>query len=325
METRPGLPEAAPLGLSLAIDEPPPAKQDATRGVTLQKQSFCIEMPTTTNPTTHPRPHLPQSTHPTTPTCRPWLQLFHARGFVTRHYLAHLPDLPPDLEGLRILHLSDLHIKRKWSSAYDRLLQQVEDHPYDLVLITGDVVDDKQDHRPALPHVRKLLPRLRTRLGAWAILGNHDNLQLGAELESLGIPVLQGKRQLVQTGNASLELIGVHGPYREHLPANFPQQFAPPQPHIPRIILAHYPDHFPRLQEMGPDIYLCGHTHGGQVCLPNGFPIMRHDQSSRSLCRGAHLRGKTHYIVNHGFGFSGLPIRMFCPAEVVSLTLTRHH
>lgn len=252
----------------------------------------------------------------------PRLQWLHARDFVTRQHPAHIQGLSADLEGLRILHLSDLHVKTKWSCAYDALIAQTLARQYDLILVTGDLVDDKRDHRPAMPTLCKFLSQLRTRLGIWTILGNHDNVRMGMELENVGIPVLLGERQVVQVGSGRVELIGAPGPERRHLRASFPKRFGPPDAGVPRIIMAHFPDHFPKLVCMEPDLYLCGHTHGGQICLPNGFAPFLHDKSPRHLCKGIHRMGKTHYVVNQGFGFSGLPIRVFCPAEVVEITLS---
>jgi uncharacterized protein len=107
------------------------------------------------------------------------------------------------------------------------------------------------------------------------------------------------------------------------MPDGFASRFAAPTPGIPRIVVAHFPASFPKLQSLHPDVYLCGHTHGGQVCLPGGIVLVRHDPSPRKLCRGYHRIGTTHYIVNQGLGFSGLPVRAFCPPEILLLVLRR--
>ena len=110
------------------------------------------------------------------------------------------------------------------------------------------------------------------------------------------------------------------------LQTHWPPTQARPSPHgarTVRIVLSHYPDHLLRTRHLHPDLFLCGHTHGGQVCLPGGYPILRHDSSPRRLCTGIHWIERTWMVVNRGFGFSGMPVRLFCPAEVLDLRLTR--
>jgi predicted MPP superfamily phosphohydrolase len=251
-----------------------------------------------------------------------WFYLWHAAGFVTKQYDAHIEHLPEALDGLQIAHLSDLHIRDHWSKGYDHLIEHMDQLAPDLILVTGDIVENRLNHFPAMPHVGRLLHNLKARLGLYTILGNHDNLRVGFDLENMGIPCLIGQRKLLHHHGSTIELIGAPGPERKILKPSFASSFDPPVQGVPRILMCHFPDHFPRLQSLEPDLYLCGHTHGGQVCLPGGFPLICHDSSPRHLCRGIHRRGKTHYIVNHGFGFSGgLTFRLFCPPELVLITL----
>jgi hypothetical protein len=251
------------------------------------------------------------------------VHLFQPTHFVVRELALPISQLPEGLEGLRIVALSDLHLTRRWHSAYDRVIETVAALQADLVLVAGDIVHDRETHLPAMPVVGRFLPALRSRMGTVGILGNHDSIQLGKDLESLGISMLVGQRMLLETGSATVELIGAPGPMRYDMPDDFPQQFGPPEPGIPRILLAHFPDYFPTLRSMDPDVYVCGHTHAGQICLPGGFPLFSHDSQPRRLCRGYHRLGRTHYIVSQGLGFSGIPIRAFCPPEVLLLVLKR--
>lgn len=251
----------------------------------------------------------------------PWLCIGYRAGYVVRDVNTKVAHLPDELEGARILHLSDLHITRRWHKAYDKLLAAVSDWDVDVILCTGDIVDDRSDHRPAWEQVRRFFPALKSRLGTYTILGNHDNPRMIPELQAMGVRVLQGERMELDFGGAALEVIGTPGHKREHLPAGFAAKFPARVKGTPRVLMSHFPDHFYRLSALEPDLYLCGHTHGGQICLPGGIPILRHDSTPRRHCRGEHRRGKTHVIVNHGFGFSGLNLRMFCPPEVVMIRL----
>lgn len=253
----------------------------------------------------------------------PWIHLFEPAHFVVRELPLDIEGLPDALDGFRIVAISDLHLTDVWYKAYERATDTVAALQADLLLIAGDIVDNKWDYEPALPIVKRLLPDLRSRLGSYAILGNHDRPGLAGELESVGVQMVMGQRTTIDTGNGIVELIGGPGPKREHWFDAFPKQFGPPQPGIPRLLMAHFPDFFPRLRSLHPDLYLCGHTHAGQVCLPGGIPLVWHDTQPRNLCRGYHRFGRTHYIVSQGFGFSGLPIRFFCPPEILLLVLRR--
>jgi predicted MPP superfamily phosphohydrolase len=234
--------------------------------------------------------------------------------------ISHLPE---SLDGLRLVAVSDLHLTPAWHNAYDRVIEAVTALQADLVLVVGDIVDDKRTHVPARKVINRLLPSLPSRMGTFGILGNHDSLELGRELEEQGIRMLVGQRVMLESAGATLELIGAPGPMRKDLPEGFAQRYGPPERGVPRILMAHFPDHFPKLQSMAPDVYVCGHTHAGQVCLPGGLPLLVHDRQPRRLCRGYHRLGRTHYIVSHGLGFSGVAIRAFCPPEILLLVLRR--
>jgi predicted MPP superfamily phosphohydrolase len=235
-----------------------------------------------------------------------------------------VPGLAPELEGFRFVHLSDFHLRGSWSKGYDELIERIEQAAPDLLLITGDFIDDKHDHRPGLATLRKLLPRLKSRLGSYAILGNHDVDVLQPYLREMGVNVINGQRALLQSGTgATLELIGFPGLARTDLDAHFVAAQPPKSPDALRIVLSHYPDQFRRARPLSADFYLAGHTHGGQICLPGGIPLITHDRMPRSQCKGVHRLDRTWFIVSRGLGYSGIPARLFCPSEVLEVTLTR--
>jgi predicted MPP superfamily phosphohydrolase len=68
------------------------------------------------------------------------------------------------------------------------------------------------------------------------------------------------------------------------------------------------------------DFFLAGHTHGGQICLPGGWPLITHDRMPRRYSKGIFRFDGTWYIVSRGFGFAGVPVRINCPAEVAEIT-----
>ena len=242
-------------------------------------------------------------------------------GFEFNSVELPIARLAPELVGLRILHLSDLHVRSYWTRAYDELIAGLAKDPPDLILFTGDFIDDKHDPRPALPHLRKLLPALQSRLGTYAILGNHDPVVAASDLAKMGVNLIDGARAVLETDSASLELIGLPGVARHDLDAAYVASLPAKTPGVLRIVLSHYPDHVRRIRPLKADLMLTGHTHGGQICLPGGRPLITHDKLPRPYHHGVHQLEKTWVIVSRGFGFASPPVRLFCPAEVVQITL----
>src|SRR3954470_18447165 len=100
-------------------------------------------------------------------TREPAIQWRGPRAFAWRRPTLSIKDLPEELDGLRILHLSDLHTRDYWPAAYDILLDRIAADPPDLLICTGDFVKDKHDPMPAVPHVKRLVAGFRARLGCF--------------------------------------------------------------------------------------------------------------------------------------------------------------
>lgn len=253
-----------------------------------------------------------------------WFQVGTPFDFEWNVARLEVPGLPAALRGLRIVHLTDLHLRGPWHDAYDFLLDRIRQADADLLLFTGDFVDDKVDHTPALPAVRRMADGFRARLGCFAVLGNHDRLHFGPRLRETPVRLLSGRRQEIQIGDATVELIGLPGSVRKELPSAFVGTMPPPpngDGRTTRIVLSHFPDHLRRTAALRPHLFLAGHTHGGQVCLPGGVPIVKHDSLSRRYCRGVHRVDDTWLVVSRGFGSTTLPLRVFCPPEVIEIEL----
>jgi predicted MPP superfamily phosphohydrolase len=270
-----------------------------------------------------------------TPTAQPWrgpwVELGSIKRFEWNRYELPVAALPPALEGLRILHLTDIHINSAWYPAMDELLRRVQHDPPDLLFITGDFVENKYDARNALPLVERFVDGLRSRFGVYAITGNHDGDFIAARVARLGVKILPiGSPTRVSVRGAQVELIGLAGLTRQDADVQDilniqPRDMDGRGPCLPRMVLSHYPDALVRLQQhdVSPDLHFAGHTHGGQVCLPGGVPILRHDTLPRRYCHGVHRLGDSWLIVSRGMGYSSYPIRMFCPAEVVEVILRK--
>jgi hypothetical protein len=253
----------------------------------------------------------------------PRLQLFSAKGFEWIDAQLPIPGLPQELEGFRILHLSDFHARPVWDKAYDDLISRTNAHPPDLIAFTGDFVEDKHDHRRVLPIIRKLLNSLTSRLGGVTILGNHDGDLLGPPLASLNLTLVDHRCLSLHSGSATLELIGIAGVERSDFDPLFLHSLGPKKPNTVRVALSHYPDLIRRTRFLDVDVFLAGHTHGGQVCFPGKIPVVRHDSLPPKFIGGINRYHDTWLVVNRGLGFSSIPVRINCPAEVIEITLRK--
>ena len=253
----------------------------------------------------------------------PWLQISPPRMIDWKHFDLTVEGLPPALQGIHVTHLTDFHFRKSWPAGYESLIEQLNANPPDLLLLTGDFVDSKRNAYPAIPHVRRMLTALPRKCPTYAIVGNHDDYGVAYELRDMGIPFLDGKRETPTINGARIELIGFPGARRFELDRPFLRRLPTKQPNVPRIILSHFPDHLRHADGLGADLLLAGHTHGGQMCLPGGIPLMSHDKLPLRLSRGVHKVNGTWLVVGRGLGHTGLPFRVFCPPEVIELRLMR--
>jgi hypothetical protein len=259
-----------------------------------------------------------------------------------------IANLPPSLQGTKLVQLSDLHYDGLRLSE-DLLTQTIEatnQAEPDLILLTGDYVTD--DPAPIYRLVQRL-KHLQSRAGIYAVLGNHDQYsrrskaQVTAALTSIGITVLWN--EIVYPLGPGLPLVGLADFWsREFNPAPVMNQLNPNQP---RIVLSHNPDSAEPLQQWRVDLQLSGHTHGGQIVIPGFGPapilLQKLQQQLPKFLRpwlpytgytnecirvikhwewaqGLHQVGQNQLYVNRGLG-TYLPGRLFCPPEVTVITL----
>ena len=231
-------------------------------------------------------------------------------------YLRHLPKA---LDGLRIVHLSDLHYGPLTDSRHlERAVSAANDLRPDLIALTGDYIS--QDRVYAAP-CAELVGRLRARFGVYAVLGNHDHWTDAALITDLfraeGITVLVNEGMRLDVSGESFWLAGVNDTMvgLEDLSL----ALAGSSEEEMRLLLAHNPIILRRAARAGVDLVLSGHTHGGQVTLRP--EKNRSGRPRRRLLRGLGRRGNTQIYVTRGLGTVVLPIRYGCPPEVSVLEL----
>jgi predicted MPP superfamily phosphohydrolase len=230
-----------------------------------------------------------------------------------------LRRLPPALDGLRIVQLSDLHHSPFTGSAQiEHAIETANSLKPDIVALTGDYVSHESAY--AVP-CADLLGRLRARYGVYAVLGNHDHWTDAALITDLfraeGIRVLINEGMRFEQRGASFWLAGVDDTMvgLEDLPL----ALAGSSDDEMKLLLAHNPVILRRAARAGVDLVLSGHTHGGQVTLRSERSAS--GRPRRRLLRGLGRQGNTQIYVTRGLGTVVLPIRYGCPPEVSLLEL----
>ena len=239
-----------------------------------------------------------------------------------------IPGLHPAFDGYRILQVSDPHYDAH-PQIPNAIARAIEggidvDGPVDLCVLTGDYrVGHQGSHVQCLAGIAQTVAVADAADGALAVLGNHDCLAMVEDIESLGLRVLLNETTTVQREDAHLAIVGIDDPHRfgSVMTADAIRQAALDHPDSPRIALAHSPEASGVAAMYDTALYLCGHTHAGQVCLPGGVPVITHCRSPRPYVRGLWARGGMTGYTSSGAGASGCALRFFSRSEVAFVTL----
>lgn len=238
---------------------------------------------------------------------------------VRRNEIA-LPGLPAPFDGFSILQLSDLHIDvdPAFAGAVGRAIDGVR---ADVCALTGDY--RALTVGGAEPCV-SLMAGLRRRIAmdAYAVLGNHDYLCMVGPMEKAGYRFLLNECAVFRRDGAALALGGVDDP-RIFRTDDVAVAFSGAPRDAFRVLLAHSPSVYGRAAAENVRLLLAGHTHGGQICLPNGFILCRNDSCPRRFLRGPWAYGSLRGYTSPGTGGCGLPVRLNCPPEATLHVLRR--
>jgi uncharacterized protein len=247
---------------------------------------------------------------------------------ITRRTL-WFPDLPPGLEGLRLLHLSDLHAGIHLGEDMMReIVAKANELRPELIVQTGDMIDISRDYIP--PYVRAFRD-LSAPLGVVTVLGNHDRYTGEPEVirgcRDAGQVFVQNGCHVVERNGAALALLGIDDPHNWKV--DDPQaadldaalRAAPPASQAFRVLLAHRPGAWDAAAPRGIPLTLAGHIHGGQFYVPLiGWSAGR---LITKYVMGHFQRGNSQLYVSRGIGVVGVPIRVFTPPEIELFELRR--
>ena len=201
---------------------------------------------------------------------------------------------------------------------------RVADLEVDLCLIGGDFrMKTYGAMAPCLRELRRLVPLLPGQAKPLAVLGNHDCIEMLPELEECGLTMLVNDNLPLQRGNEKIWLLGLDDPHY-YMVDNVQQACQGVEPGGFTICLAHSPEAYGQAASQGIALYLCGHTHGGQICLPGGVPVITNSRAPRSTAVGRWSWQAMQGYTSRGTGSSSLPVRFNCPPEITLITLRAH-
>ncbi|GAB4265379.1 MAG: hypothetical protein Kow0080_05530 [Candidatus Promineifilaceae bacterium] len=237
--------------------------------------------------------------------------------------------LPIGTPPIKVLHISDIHVERL-AKREAKLLELVAQAEADVIAITGDYVNLSYNRDPeTLRQVRHLLSQLSAPYGVYATLGSPPvDLRETVVPVFNGLPVYLMRRDWTKLdlGNGrNLTIVGMDCTH--YLPqdrAQLAQLAAQVPDDAPQLFLYHSPELMPEVAAHGIDLYLCGHTHGGQVRLPLIGPLLTSSQLGRRYVMGLYRAGRTHLYVSRGVGLEGLSaprVRFLAPPEITLFTI----
>ncbi len=239
---------------------------------------------------------------------------------IVRDLPLYFPDLPPALEGFQILHISDLHIDgvAGLPEALDRVLSSL--HP-DVCVITGDYrFEDHGSCHAVYPPMRSVISSISAQHGIFGILGNHDTSEIAFALEEMGVRMLINEAVEIRKGRASVWLAGIDDPF-DYRCDDLPGALSGIPSNAFKVLLAHTPELYEEAAARSVNLYLCGHTHGGQIRLPKIGAIRHNARCPRSHSYGYWTHGGMQGYTSAGTGCSALPVRFNCPPELVLIEL----
>jgi len=229
-------------------------------------------------------------------------------------------NLPQGFDGFRILHLGDFHFDGRIAIA-EAIAQEVAKHDVDLVAYTGDsIFDDAVPYEAMYACARQVFGAVSSRHGILACLGNNDYSDFVAPLNEMGLHWLTNEHTRLERGDAALYVAGVDDPHR-YCAADLDSALAGAPVGASTILLAHTPELAAAAAARGVAVYLTGHTHGGQLCLPGGAALYKNCRCPRDQVKGAWGLGMMAGYTTPGLGCTAVNVRYNCPPAISLITL----
>ena len=231
-------------------------------------------------------------------------------------------NLPRNFNGLRILLLTDFHADAI-AGLCDRVLQKAGQQDYDYCILGGDYTFSRRQERAKdYSTVSNIGNELCKRSRVFGVLGNHDLYSVGEALESCGVEMLVNENACIEKGGEKLFICGVDDSHYYKA-----DDFALADKGVGedefKIIVGHSPCRYKEAARKGYSLYLTGHTHGGQICLPGGFALATNMRAKRKMAKGKWEYDGMAGYTSRGVGVTNLGVRFFCKPELTVITLRR--
>ena len=244
------------------------------------------------------------------------------KDFQVKEMDLKFPNLPRDLQGLRLVQLSDIHIGDFFTASdVSRVVDAANNLRADIVFVTGDLISTKWD---PLDRCLLELSRLKSSAGIWGCLGNHEQHQkieayTTRKALEFDIRFLRQQSVPLQFGQSKINLVGVDHQRHDRPYLEGAQQLVAPGQF--NLLLSHNPDVFPVAARQGFDLTLAGHTHGGQINLPLGGANLNIADLVTPYTKGFYKLPNSSLYVNCGLGTIGVPVRLGAPPEITVIRL----
>ncbi len=237
-----------------------------------------------------------------------------------REHVVPVAHLPKAFDGFTLLQLSDLHFDTD-AQFPDVLAERIRPLSYDLCVLTGDYREEKSGPSDAaLDHLRRLRNEIRG--PCYAVLGNHDSIRMVPAMEAMGYGLLLNENTPIRRHGEVIFIAGIEDARFFRL-----EDYQRAADDIPEdavsILLSHTPEAYRRAADVGFDLMLCGHTHGGQLCLPGGIPVVTFADSPRAFAKGSWRYRDMFGYTSKGTGTCLVDVRLNCLPEVTLHRLER--
>lgn len=245
----------------------------------------------------------------------------NATRIVINRERIHFSDLPAPFHGYTLLHLTDIHAD--FISGYENVIcESIKNLTYDACVMTGDYrAKISGSIKGSMKGMKKIISTIRAKDGIYATLGNHDTYRMAEPLEKIGLTVLANESIVINRNNRRIQITGIDDPYYYYTDQALTALEETKKGF--KIALVHTPSLYDVAAKNRYQLYLCGHTHGGQICLPGGYPVILHLKHGRKYYRGLWRYGGMTGFTSQGCGTIGIPIRFNTVSEATLITLLK--
>ena len=229
-------------------------------------------------------------------------------------------DLPAEFDNTRILLVTDLHIDGM-NGLVEMIITTLGNVDYDFCILGGDYsFGCNDDYGLVCERMRTIAEFLGRKSRVFGVLGNHDKYKIGQLLNECGVEILLNETVCIEKGSDKIYIAGLDD---THYYGADDLELADKDitDGAFKIMICHSPERYLGAADAGYSLYLSGHTHGGQVCLPGGVALVTSATVPRRLVKGKWLYWGMSGYTSRGVGTSGIPVRYFCPPEMTVVTL----